>query len=114
MNDDQRAWHLDKRVPIGIIAALIVQTLALLYTDAAWRAETGTRINALETAVEDNVQRRRKQWDRIEAVERQQKLLDSRLAGLDERTKGIARQTDRIVDILLKQPQHATRSPSGN
>ncbi|MCK5777833.1 MAG: hypothetical protein KAH11_03515 [Rhodospirillales bacterium] len=108
MNDDQRAWHLDKRVPIGIIAALIVQTLALLYTEAAWRAETGNRINALEIAVEDNVVLRRKQWDRIELIEQQQKMLDSQLAGLDERTRGIARQTDRILDILLKQTQSQT------
>jgi hypothetical protein len=110
MNDDQRAWHLDKRVPIGIIAALIVQTLALLYTEAAWRAETGNRINALEIAVEDNVVLRRKQWDRIELIEQQQKMLDSQLAGLDERTRGIARQTDRILDILLKQTQSQTRN----
>lgn len=114
MSDSERAWHLDKRVPIGIIAALVVQTLALLYTEASWRAETGIRIDALEIAVEDNVQRRRKQWDRIEVVERQQKLLATQLAGLDERTKGIARQTDRIVDILLKETQHATRPPRGN
>jgi len=114
MTDDQRAWHLDKRVPIGIIAALVVQTLALLYTEAAWRAETGNRINALEIAVEDNVVLRRKQWDRIEVVEQQQKLLDSQLAGLDERTRGIARQTDRILDILLKQTQSSTRPQTGN
>jgi len=109
MNDGNQAWHLDKRVPIGIIAALVVQTVALLYTEAAWRAETGNRINALEIAVEDNVVLRRKQWDRIELVEQQQKMLDSQLAGLNERTRGIARQTDRIVDILLKQTQPAAR-----
>lgn len=108
MNDDSRAWHLDKRVPIGIIIALVIQTAALLYTDATWRAETGGRLNALEEAVGDNVLMRRKQWDRIDYIDQQQKLLDSKLSGLDERTRGIARQTDRIVDILLKQtqPQH--------
>lgn len=109
MSDDNKAWHLDKRVPIGIIAALIVQTAALLYTDATWRAETGGRLNALELAVGDNVILRRKQWDRIEGIDQQQKMLDSKLSGLDERTRGIARQTDRIVDILLKQTQHAHR-----
>lgn len=114
MSDDERAWHLDKRVPIGIIVALVAQTIALLYTEAAWRAETGSRINALEVAVEDNVHLRRKQWDRIEVVERQQKRVDSQLAGLDERTRGIARQTDRIVDILLKQTRHTARPPGGN
>ncbi len=114
MSDEERAWHLDKRVPIGIIAALVVQTLALLYTEAAWRAETGSRINALEIAVEDNVVLRRKQWDRIEMVEQQQKRLDSQLSGLNERTRGIARQTDRIVDILLKQTQSSSRPPNGN
>ena len=103
MTGDNRAWHMDKRVPIGIIVALVVQTIALLYTEAAWRAETGSRINALEIAVDDNVALRRKQGERIEMIEQQQKLLDSQLAGLDERTRGIARQTDRIVDILLKQ-----------
>lgn len=108
MSDDNQAWHLDKRVPIGIIAALIVQTVVLFYNEATWRAETGSRINALEIAVDDNVALRRKQWDRIEVVEQQQQLLDSQLSGLNERTRGIARQTDRIVDILLKQTQHVS------
>jgi len=114
MSDDNQAWHLDKRVPIGIIAALIVQTVALLYTEATWRAETGSRINALEIAVDDNVALRRKQWDRIEVIEQQQKLLDSQLAGLNERTRGIARQTDRIVDILLNQKPHSLERGNQN
>ncbi|WNK00107.1 hypothetical protein L2D14_01455 [Thalassospiraceae bacterium LMO-JJ14] len=114
MSEDNQAWHMDKRVPIGIIAALVVQTVALLYTEAAWRAETGSRINALEIAVDDNVALRRKQWDRIELIEQQQKLLDSQLSGLDERTRGIARQTDRIVDILLKQTPHSNSGDNRN
>lgn len=112
MSSPEGAWHLDKRVPIGIIFALIVQTMALLYTDATWRAETGSRINALEVAVEDNVLVRAKQWDRMDMIERNQTSLDSKLSGLDERTRAIARQTDRILDILLKDTGRAAAPPA--
>lgn len=47
-------WHLDKKVPIGIIAALIAQTLFFTYTITAWKVDVDSRLTALERS--DGVQ----------------------------------------------------------
>jgi hypothetical protein len=41
-------WHLDKRVPISIIAALVAQTLFFTYIGTEWKTVTDNRINSLE------------------------------------------------------------------
>ena len=47
-------WHLDKKVPIGIIGALIVQTLIFVYVGTAWKVDIEGRVIALERS--DTVQ----------------------------------------------------------
>lgn len=44
----QESWHLDRRVPITIIGALIVQTLIFTYTGTAWKVDVDSRLAALE------------------------------------------------------------------
>jgi hypothetical protein len=46
---------------------------------------------------------RRRQWDSIKANTATIQSLDAKLAGLDERTKSIAVQTDHILGLLLNQ-----------
>lgn len=41
-------WHLDKKVPIGIIAALFMQTLVFIYVGTSWKESVDYRISALE------------------------------------------------------------------
>lgn len=41
-------WHLDKKVPIGIIGALIVQTMIFVYIGTAWKVDIEGRVIALE------------------------------------------------------------------
>lgn len=41
-------WHLDKKVPISIIIALFVQTIVFVAVGTAWKADTDSRISALE------------------------------------------------------------------
>ena len=48
------SWHLDKKVPISIIGALIVQTLIFVYVGTAWKVDIEGRVNALERS--DNSQ----------------------------------------------------------
>ncbi len=113
MTGNDKAWHLDKRVPLGIIGALIVQTSALLYADATWRAETDGRIGTLEATVADNVTMRRKQSDRLASVDEQQRVLVGKLIGLDERTRAIAQQNDRILGLMLREADGSRRAKRG-
>ena len=103
MTKADRAWHLDKRVPLGILLALAVQTITLVAIASSWRASTDERLATLEENFADNVILRRRQWDSIKANTATIQSLDAKLAGLDERTKAIAAQTDRILGLLLSQ-----------
>lgn len=42
--DDDRQWHLDKKVPIALIATLIVQTMTIVW----WAATASARLDQLE------------------------------------------------------------------
>lgn len=41
-------WHLDKRVPISIITAIVAQTIVFVYVGASWKASVEGRIANLE------------------------------------------------------------------
>ncbi len=64
---DENAWHLDKKVPIGIIVALLVQTIVLVYVGTTWKVDVESRLGALEKS--DT--RRESQEARIIIVEQQ-------------------------------------------
>lgn len=61
------SWHLDKRVPLAFIAALIVQTVGLISVATAWKADVDSRLNILERAMDE----RKGQGDRLIVVEQQ-------------------------------------------
>lgn len=103
MSNENRAWHLDRRVPLGILLALAVQTVTMVGVAASWRASTDERLATLEANIADHVVLRRRQWDSIKSNTANNRSLDARLAGLDERTKAIAAQTDQILGLLLSQ-----------
>ncbi|HHN67529.1 MAG TPA: hypothetical protein ENK15_05775 [Thermopetrobacter sp.] len=42
--EDNRQWHLDRRVPISLIVAIVMQTVAAAW----WAASMQARIEALE------------------------------------------------------------------
>lgn len=44
MADELNHWHLDKRVPIGIILALLIQSGAVFW----WAGQTEQRLSAVE------------------------------------------------------------------
>ena len=46
--DDDRAWHLDKRVPIAMIITLALQTCAIVW----WAATVQSRVEVLEKKVD--------------------------------------------------------------
>lgn len=42
------SWHLDKKVPIGIIVALFVQTITLVAVGVSWKSDVDHRLESLE------------------------------------------------------------------
>jgi hypothetical protein len=46
VHEYERQWHLDKKVPIALILALAVQTVAIVW----WAAALSVRVDSLERA----------------------------------------------------------------
>jgi hypothetical protein len=61
MRDEDTHWHLDKRVPIALILAIILQTAGLVW----WASSLSERVNSLERTRDANAP----QGDRLTRVE---------------------------------------------
>lgn len=51
MTDETAAgsqWHLDKKVPLGFLLALVVQTITLVWVGVAWKSDVDHRLSSLE------------------------------------------------------------------
>jgi len=82
-------WHLDRRVPIAIIFALIVQTGGIFY----WGGQLATRVDNTEARVE------RLETEADVADQRQTTILE-RLARMEERSNQQLRVLERIEQRL--------------
>lgn len=64
-------WHLDKKVPIAIIIALVIQSITFISVAAAWKATVDGRLERLEEFEDAN----NNQGDRILVLEQQLKFI---------------------------------------
>jgi hypothetical protein len=83
---------------VGIIsmAAIVIGWGAWLQTEVAKNnAEFDARLIALENRADDNVEIRRRIWDRIQ-------LLEATTIAVDERTKGMAKQIDQMYRVIME------------
>ena len=48
MTGRSEPWHLDKKVPLGIIFAIVMQTITLVVIGTVWKTQTDSRLEALE------------------------------------------------------------------
>ena len=74
-------WHLDKKVPIAIIVALIIQTLAFITIAASWKTSVDSRLERLEKFEADNSD----QGDRILVLEQQLKFIIDSLSRIEKK-----------------------------
>ena len=77
----QEQWHLDKRLPIGIIFALLIQTVAFFTIAAAWKTSVDVRIERLEETAADST----KQGDRILILEQKFNYIVDSLARIEKK-----------------------------
>ena len=74
-------WHLDKRVPIGIIFALVLQTISFFVIATSWKTTVDSRLGRLEEIVSDN----KSQGDRIIILEQQLTFIAASLKRIEDR-----------------------------
>lgn len=80
MKVDQ-AWHLDKKVPLGLMAAIIVQTITLVYVGTTWKSDVDHRLVVLEKSDDQ----KRPQETRIIIVEQQLKFIAESLQRIESK-----------------------------
>ena len=78
---EREHWSLDKRVPIGIIFALLVQTVTFFTIAAAWKTSVDVRIERLEEVAIDST----KQGDRILILEQKFSYIVESLARIEKK-----------------------------
>lgn len=74
-------WHLDKKVPIGIILALVLQTISFFVIATSWKTTVDGRLGRLEEIVSDN----KSQGDRIIILEQQLKFIADSLKRIEDK-----------------------------
>lgn len=95
--DESEQWHLDKKVPISIIVALVLQTLGFVAIGSAWKADVDSRISALEKQSDE----RKGQGDRLLILEQQIRYIKESVDRI-ERTLG---KSDMLPPPLQPQSQ---------
>lgn len=87
---DDSAWHLDKKVPIALIASILIQTAGIVW----WGATTSERVNALER--------------KADAVAPQAE----RLARVETKLETVQDGISEIKSILRKEPVPVRGAPT--
>lgn len=52
--DSDNEWHLDKKVPLGLLVMIVVQTMTLVYVGTTWKSEIDNRVGNLEKSETTN------------------------------------------------------------
>jgi len=97
-----QSWHLDKKVPLALIFAFVMQTLTLVFIGASWKAETDQRLSTVEADILDNVEIRRRMWTDIKTQKDHVNELSNKITAVDERTKNIKDSVDRLLNLWLE------------
>lgn len=84
---DEQAWHLDKRIPIALIAGMVGQTLALVW----WAATLSSQVAANTGAISEF---------RTARIPERLPVIEIQIATINE---GMTR-LDRKLDYLLYSP----------
>lgn len=100
-DDDDKAWHLDKRVPIALIFTLLVQTGSIVW----WARGLDARVAVLEAEAVGRPARR-------DAIQTQLTDIKVSIASLKEKTDGtntrltdIKSSVEKLAEQMLQKPK---------
>lgn len=93
----RQAWHLNRGVPLTLIAALIIQTIALV----VWAVRLEGRVEKTETTAAESRQR----LIEMETRERESNKLTERVVRVETMLESVQRTVNRIDDATTKRGQ---------
>lgn len=92
MSDERRladkAWHLDKRIPLAMILAIIGQAVVFIWLGSSFAARTELRLTVLERSVELSATTS----DRLARIEESQKWVAQAVIEMKDELKAITRR----------------------
>lgn len=100
MTDDDGHWHLDRKVPLAIIIAIVAQTVAATW----WAASLAAKVEMIENRVN-------KTEARAEKAETEARGLGERLIRLEAGNTAILEQVREINHRLRATPDPDRRDP---
>lgn len=74
-------WHLDKRVPLGLLIMIVAQTITLVYVGTTWKSDIDNRLVTLERSDDD----RRPQGNRLTILEQQFGFIQQTLGRIERK-----------------------------
>lgn len=77
-------WHLDKRVPISMIGAFVLQTITLVYVGTTWKSDVDHRLSSLEQSADRNFP----QEGRLTILEQKFTFIQDSLHRIEEKLDG--------------------------
>ena len=101
-----QGWHLDKRVPIAIILAIVMQSVGLII----WAVRLDARVTTLEA--DKIVLAADRAADRAAGIDRSQRIirLETRYDGIRDTLVSISQKRDRLIEQRRAEPF----TPGGN
>lgn len=88
------AWHLDKRVPLALIVAIMVQTLSF----GVWSGVQSNRLSNVEAR-----QNQMMQQLIDERVDARLAVVENRTGAIDDRLARMELRLDQIVDLMANR-----------
>jgi|GEM_PF-2671615 len=95
-------WHLDRRVPIGIIVGLAIQTIVFVYSATSWSSKMESRMLAVEKQVSANFITNRRQYEVINEERLKSHGTAQALARVEGTLNSMERQLTTIVGHIMK------------
>ena len=96
-DQDLNGWHLDKRVPLGLIFALFVQTITVVWFLSDLRHD----VDSLSVIVDDKIEQLSevdsRQWNRIN---RNEDLIQQSVASIQTNTAILERVEERLSNLI--------------
>ncbi|MDB4725933.1 hypothetical protein OAF54_00760 [bacterium] len=101
-------WHLDKRVPVSIIFAILMQSVLIVW----WSAKTDSRLEASEAAQQQlavhqsedkqfHTDQRVRLWDRVNTLEGEIQSNETNIAKAVAGIEHLTKQVDRLVVYMI-------------
>lgn len=94
---DLNGWHLDKRVPLGLIFGLFIQTVTVVWFLSDLRHDVDTLSVSLDDKVEQISITNERQWNRIN---RNEGLIQDSIASIKTNTAILERVEERLSNLI--------------